>query len=126
MKRRPPRSTLTDTLFPYTTLFRSVGVGGRRDHGDLARDAGRHRAVRTAEPVGRGAAMRGELRRSPLVVIGLEAADQPPPGGYDLAVLDRDLDALAADRLAVPVDHADFQSQVTVPPHPSHRTAAVR
>src|SRR3546814_8891853 len=24
MKRRPPRSTLTDTLFPYTTLFRSA------------------------------------------------------------------------------------------------------
>src|SRR3546814_8534914 len=23
MKRRPPRSTLTDTLFPYTTRFRS-------------------------------------------------------------------------------------------------------
>src|SRR3546814_17224087 len=40
MRRRPPRSTLTDTLFPYTTLFRSgttvsvalrnlvMGVGG--------------------------------------------------------------------------------------------------
>src|SRR3546814_1092510 len=40
MLRRPPRSTLTDTLFPYTTLFRSrapdatdgvdhrVGAGG--------------------------------------------------------------------------------------------------
>src|SRR3546814_20207224 len=26
MIRRPPRSTLTDTLFPYTTLFRSTGV----------------------------------------------------------------------------------------------------
>src|SRR3546814_7119743 len=26
MIRRPPRSTLTDTLFPYTTLFRSVHV----------------------------------------------------------------------------------------------------
>src|SRR3546814_10102185 len=25
MIRRPPRSTLTDTLFPYTTLFRSGG-----------------------------------------------------------------------------------------------------
>src|SRR3546814_8161147 len=25
MIRRPPRSTLTDTLFPYTTLFRSPG-----------------------------------------------------------------------------------------------------
>src|SRR3546814_3573435 len=33
MIRRPPRSTRTDTLFPYTTLFRSAGgnIGfGRR------------------------------------------------------------------------------------------------
>src|SRR3546814_1304334 len=27
MIRRPPRSTRTDTLFPYTTLFRSAGGG---------------------------------------------------------------------------------------------------
>src|SRR3546814_9456460 len=26
MIRRPPRSTRTDTLFPYTTLFRSIEV----------------------------------------------------------------------------------------------------
>src|SRR3546814_15390416 len=26
MIRRPPRSTRTDTLFPYTTLFRSSGI----------------------------------------------------------------------------------------------------
>src|SRR3546814_11610601 len=26
--RRPPRSTRTDTLFPYTTLFRAPGAGG--------------------------------------------------------------------------------------------------
>src|SRR3546814_17547123 len=26
MIRRPPRSTRTDTLFPYTTLFRSTGT----------------------------------------------------------------------------------------------------
>src|SRR3546814_10164155 len=26
MIRRPPRSTRTDTLFPYTTLFRSAGM----------------------------------------------------------------------------------------------------
>src|SRR3546814_15899366 len=26
MIRRPPRSTRTDTLFPYTTLFRSVAA----------------------------------------------------------------------------------------------------
>src|SRR3546814_722301 len=31
MRRRPPRSTRTDTLFPYTTLFRSLlCVGGLR------------------------------------------------------------------------------------------------
>src|SRR3546814_14356954 len=27
MIRRPPRSTRTDTLFPYTTLFRSPAIG---------------------------------------------------------------------------------------------------
>src|SRR3546814_16860409 len=28
MSRRPPNSTRTDTLFPYTTLFRSLSVLG--------------------------------------------------------------------------------------------------
>src|SRR3546814_20807102 len=28
MLRRPPRSTRTDTLFPYTTLFRSASSNG--------------------------------------------------------------------------------------------------
>src|SRR3546814_3126084 len=35
MRRRPPRSTRTDTLFPYTTLFRSLrgaGQGLSRPH----------------------------------------------------------------------------------------------
>src|SRR3546814_6984143 len=32
MIRRPPRSTRTDTLFPYTTLFRS-NQGGRKVNG---------------------------------------------------------------------------------------------
>src|SRR3546814_4015790 len=32
MIRRPPRSTRTDTLFPYTTLFRScIGPDARRE-----------------------------------------------------------------------------------------------
>src|SRR3546814_1228963 len=35
---RPPRSTLTDTLFPYTTLFRSLGeeLVDRFIHGERA------------------------------------------------------------------------------------------
>src|SRR3546814_8134961 len=41
MIRRPPRSTRTDTLFPYTTLFRS-----------------RHRGDRGGRPLGRGDTVR--------------------------------------------------------------------
>src|SRR3546814_5037273 len=46
MIRRPPRSTRTDTLFPYTTLFRSLLVDdgqGRQignAHAQAAADAG--------------------------------------------------------------------------------------
>src|SRR3546814_7791335 len=36
MIRRPPRSTRTDTLFPYTTLFRSVQARRAMGHGVLA------------------------------------------------------------------------------------------
>src|SRR3546814_8492828 len=37
MIRRPPRSTRTDTLFPYTTLFRSGGAGNHQaDEGDYS------------------------------------------------------------------------------------------
>src|SRR3546814_9926347 len=40
MIRRPPRSTRTDTLFPYTTLFRS----GRRRNQKIGRDPVQRRA----------------------------------------------------------------------------------
>src|SRR3546814_20915995 len=33
MIRRPPRSTRTDTLFPYTTLFRSSGLASAARYG---------------------------------------------------------------------------------------------
>src|SRR3546814_9089816 len=35
MIRRPPRSTRTDTLFPYTTLFRSQAVGAEEGELDV-------------------------------------------------------------------------------------------
>src|SRR3546814_3136279 len=43
MIRRPPRSTRTDTLFPYTTLFRSKPTmfGDQTDDIELIADAGR-------------------------------------------------------------------------------------
>src|SRR3546814_4412202 len=54
MIRRPPRSTRTDTLFPYTTLFRSLTEGGVPLHGVAGK-------------------LRRELRRDPQV--------QRPHGG---------------------------------------------
>src|SRR3546814_18407379 len=40
MKRRPPRSTRTDTLFPYTTLFRSCQRTHPRTNGVVSRPDG--------------------------------------------------------------------------------------
>src|SRR3546814_14813709 len=43
MIRRPPRSTRTDTLFPYTTLFRSgVAVGIPDDAAEAAKGEQHH------------------------------------------------------------------------------------
>src|SRR3546814_14999765 len=38
MLRRPPRSTRTDTLFPYTTLFRSARIAGDHEEPAQARE----------------------------------------------------------------------------------------
>src|SRR3546814_9726744 len=54
MIRRPPRSTRTDTLFPYTTLFRSHWLPARlcrrrrnaHAGADCRRGPGYHRAAR--------------------------------------------------------------------------------
>src|SRR3546814_8705144 len=64
MIRRPPRSTRTDTLFPYTTLFRSqAGPDGRACQGEArARQAGRRRAARRG--AGAGCDRRPEDRKS--------------------------------------------------------------
>src|SRR3546814_1365580 len=71
MIRRPPRSTRTDTLFPYTTLFRSprpTGHGGPRRRRRLHRhgrprsgpaDLGAAVARRVSGPVGARAAAAG-------------------------------------------------------------------
>src|SRR3546814_4423279 len=46
MIRRPPRSTRTDTLFPYTTLFRSIVGGSRPFPCDHPFDLGHRQSMR--------------------------------------------------------------------------------
>src|SRR3546814_4444657 len=65
MIRRPPRSTRTDTLFPYTTLCRSRGDPPRprrRGRGGGCRDGPPH--VRGGRARRRPADDRGAARRS--------------------------------------------------------------
>src|SRR3546814_19400111 len=64
MIRRPPRSTRTDTLFPYTTLFRSllairIGIGAARAF-EAARLVHRHQRARA---LGDDALLEQHLRR---------------------------------------------------------------
>src|SRR3546814_7257365 len=59
MIRRPPRSTRTDTLFPYTTLFRSADDGG------IEIPAASHPAARTG-----AVCADGHLRAEPFDLAG--------------------------------------------------------
>src|SRR3546814_15960567 len=57
MIRRPPRSTRTDTLFPYTTLFRSVLLSpavivAAGTYSRKCRHAGRHDTIASADRMG--------------------------------------------------------------------------
>src|SRR3546814_11121525 len=93
MRRRPPRSTRTDTLFPYTTLFRSreaVGLEARALHRAVVQRlavVGEHRArvpglVGLGEVPGRAAAVGADLVEVAvggpwLRAVGLARAEHP-------------------------------------------------
>src|SRR3546814_13839981 len=77
MIRRPPRSTRTDTLFPYTTLFRSVAVQAVARSLARARRAG---AVAAGDLRAGGAVLHDE-RRQARHVHPAGAADAGAGGG---------------------------------------------
>src|SRR3546814_4055974 len=64
MIRRPPRSTRTDTLFPYTTLFRSTG--GLRGKGHWHHKVGHGSRRAAGRPTRRIAKPRSEEHTSEL------------------------------------------------------------
>src|SRR3546814_15097436 len=110
MIRRPPRSTRTDTLFPYTTLFRSPQVvreavflfhdlepAARIQHGTLDLGAVAHNAGILHQRV-------ELLRRVAGDLLGLEAVE----GTAEIVALAQDsdprqagLEAVAKDRKSV-------------------------
>src|SRR3546814_12255126 len=85
MIRRPPRSTRTDTLFPYTTLFRSRrarlryhgGAGADARCRDAGAQARRHLPVQRPR---RPAAVRLRHRRDPRIPGEEDPALRPLPG----------------------------------------------
>src|SRR3546814_11177533 len=82
MIRRPPRSTRTDTLFPYTTLFRSQRLRIDHPHRTEQRERDRQVVMRALlgqvggrqidrDPLGRQReADGGERRATPLAAFG--------------------------------------------------------
>src|SRR3546814_19253625 len=74
MIRRPPRSTRTDTLFPYTTLFRSAPPFRHQPDAEL-----RHPVRRSSPEICAGKPYRARPRR-------VEIADRPDGRGLAHAV----------------------------------------
>src|SRR3546814_19259260 len=122
MIRRPPRSTRTDTLCPYTTLFRSIAVDERQQRAGerrvgLDREFGRqpreHRLPRrvdrramlgklhleTGKPVGVGArrigkqlAARAQRRFIAVATLRVAGTGAEPPPGETPAPVSRGTD----------------------------------
>src|SRR3546814_5291169 len=78
MLRRPPRSTRTDTLFPYTTLFRSRLRALARTRRSLFRGDARCRARQ-----GRYLASRNPMSSDPVVIVSYA---RTPMGGFQGAL----------------------------------------
>src|SRR3546814_17792648 len=111
MIRRPPRSTRTDTLFPYTTLCRSrVGTDGSARIGDLQHEVA---VVRVQTASGTRSRALLQRRRDDVAVTGhgvLTPCVEPAPAGERVQgrhrTGDRDHPLLATtpwDRLAQPL-----------------------
>src|SRR3546814_3816281 len=101
MIRRPPRSTRTDTLFPYTTLFRSRrGKGGQpprrradsrlvaavrpcADHHGIRLLMGARDAARAIDALRRGWPVRVQAPDGALRLMAVEGADAVTLAAFD-------------------------------------------
>src|SRR3546814_15338073 len=96
MNRRPPRSTRTDTLFPYTTLFRSPR--GSLPHQECSAHVDRHHAIEFGGIHDRNVAMPQTERRTRVVDQDIEAAVPVHGMGDDALDVVFDADVTRRDR----------------------------
>src|SRR3546814_15560743 len=102
MIRRPPRSTRTDTLFPYTTLFRSAGQFDQPFPGDdalrVAEEAAQQVELRAGQidagagggtPFAAGEVDRPAVDSRLTPAMPVRAAPRPTPAQYGAAAGDR-------------------------------------
>src|SRR3546814_13448578 len=85
MIRRPPRSTRTDTLFPYTTLFRSAErfvLAGRAKVGSIIGEKTEALPASRRFYAGGG----GSIRGYEYLLVGPLDADDDPFGGTSLEI----------------------------------------
>src|SRR3546814_21006685 len=80
MIRRPPRSTRTDTLFPYTTLFRSgLLIGSEPEYAGHGRSVEPRAAGASVAAAGRDGKPAASSRQLRTAMPGAPAAGTRPP-----------------------------------------------
>src|SRR3546814_9849436 len=145
MIRRPPRSTRTDTLFPYTTLFRSDSAADRLAQApvETARYAGDQKCVdqpprpddrqqRPAHPRQNAAAQRRRPQHAHRVRPGLSRLDiaalpDAPKGKRNqqpAADMDAELDPAAPRALQIETMRAECAEEEPEQISKAHRSAA--
>src|SRR3546814_14449590 len=132
MIRRPPRSTRTDTLFPYTTLFRSTILGaGSEAVVTLTDTISEHRADIDALLTDAHVLLDGIERNTGTIntslawagpLFGLLGTVMSDDGGFDVAIQDvigtaDHIRALLA--LPIPPGGTPFRGPTPPPPPPS-------
>src|SRR3546814_15496624 len=140
MIRRPPRSTRTDTLVPYTTLFRSSGWAGKVDAPKVTalKDVRHHEDARVSTGIGEfDRVLGGGLVEGAVVLVGgdpgigkstllLQAVTQMAatlPGLYVTGEESLTPVARRPPRLGLPADGAQARPEPGPRPTPTHARA---
>src|SRR3546814_18334871 len=138
MIRRPPRSTRTDTLFPYTTLFRSHQRGHvtHRADIDLAARQERHRARK----IDGEAALHAAEDHAFDALLGFKLLFKRVPCGFAAGAVARQhslalrllpaihetFDFVAHRKLGPPAGRAEFPNGPPALPHEGDNTPSAR